>query len=81
MQSMGVAGVNPMASLGTSPGAMGTLATLNPMSGVSAADPLSQSYSSVSPYAGKREKGWRSMYMFNPFPPRGSPLTSKIIWC
>ena len=77
MQSMGVGGVNPMASLGTSPGTMGTMGTLNPMSGVSAADPLSQSYSSVSPYAGKRK---RSMYMFNPFPPRGSPLTSEIVW-
>ena len=53
---MGVGGLNPMASLGTSAGSMGTMGamgTLSPMSGVSSTDPLTQSYSSVSPYTGR----------------------------
>ena len=51
MQNIGLGGVNPMASLATNPGSLGTMGTMqNALAGVSTADPLGQTYPSISPY-------------------------------
>ena len=53
MANIGIGGVNPMASLGASAGSLGTMGTMqSAMTGVSTADPLAQTYSSMAPYTG-----------------------------
>jgi hypothetical protein len=67
MQNIGIGGVNPMASLGTNPGSLGTMGTMqNAMTGVSTADPLAQTYSSLSPYTASFNNPYSSFMLQSP---------------
>ncbi|CAB3989199.1 CUGBP Elav-like family member 3-A isoform X3 [Paramuricea clavata] len=67
MQNIGIGGVNPMASLGTNPGSLGTMGTMqNAMTAVSTADPLAQTYSNLSPYTASFSNPYNSFMLQSP---------------
>ena len=67
MQNIGLGGVNPMASLAANPGSLGTMGTMqNALAGVSAADPLGQTYSNISPYTASFNNPYNSFMLQSP---------------
>ena len=67
MQNIGIGGVNPMASLGTTPGSLGTMGAMqNALTGVSTADPLAQTYPSISPYTANFSNPYNSFMLQSP---------------